>query len=107
MNSTIGIKLGDNFMIEWKDSTSYSQSDKERKPTSFTVKIKNIDITIHKYVGCGDMLFVSSRTLKIQTCNLDTTNYEEAKEKALACIKGYMKTVIEEYQEAINIIEEN
>lgn len=91
-------------MLKWNDSTSYSQSDKERKPTSYTITINGIDVNIHRYVGCGDMLFVSSRTLKISASDLKTTNYDEAKEKALEYIKSFMQDTIKKYQEFIDVV---
>lgn len=41
-------------MSKWRDATSYSQGDKEKIPTTWKYKAGDLNIVVHKYVGCGE-----------------------------------------------------
>ena len=42
----------------------------------------SLGISIHKYVGCGDALFLNSKALNIDNYDLGTEDFNEAVSKA-------------------------
>lgn len=47
-----------------------------------------IEISIHKYFGCGDALFLSCPTLRISQFNLNTEDWDTAEGKAIKAIES-------------------
>lgn len=74
----------------WKDTTSYSRDDKERKPDCFTAKSGKLTIT----VTCGHIHYrgvwimhcfkLGIDTLELKNC----TSLEEAKMRAISIVKS-------------------
>lgn len=62
----------------------------------FTLKSNSLGISIHKYVGCGDTLFLDSKVLNIDNYDLETENFEEAVRKAKEVIMSKVKKIRED-----------
>lgn len=76
----------------WKDTTSYSQSDKEKKPTTWTVKNGPLQIT----VTCGHNHYKPDWVMHCRELGIDTkhigafdTPYE-AKQCAITVVGEYI-----------------
>lgn len=69
-------------MLEWKDASSYSRSDKERIPTVWELKIEGLRIVIHRIIHCPGW-HISCYDLNIEDEYLYTEDLEEAKAKGL------------------------
>ena len=66
---------------------SNANFNKEPKTGSiFTLKDNSLGISIHKYAGCGDELFLNSKALSIYNYDLETEDFDEAVRK-LSCVK--------------------
>jgi len=55
-------------MTEWKDITTFSQSDKERKPTSFEAREGSLRITI----TCGHVTYKPEWVMHCHQLGFDT-----------------------------------
>lgn len=91
-------------MLDWKDTTSYSYNDKERKPRYFEAKVGIVDLCIHKYIGCGEEWFLSSKELNLDKCELKTLDIEKAKEEALNKARHFTDLRWQLYKEALEIL---
>lgn len=70
--------------------------NKEPKTGSiFTLKDNSLGISIHKYVGCGDALFLNSRALNIDNYDLGTEDFKEAVSKAKEVVMREVKKIRE------------
>lgn len=87
-------------MIEWKDTTSYSQSNKQRIPSVLEFKIDNVDIIVHRYVGCSGW-FLSSHNLRIDKKSLIGEDVEACKIQAIGFVREYIKDSIEKLQSVL------
>ena len=61
----------------WKSNAGYNE-DVKKSGTIFELKDNVLGIVIHKYVGCGNSLFLTSRKLKIDMFDLGTEDFDEA-----------------------------
>ena len=62
----------------------------------FTLQDNSLGISIHKYVGCGDALFLNSRELNIDNYDLRTEDFEEAVRKSKEVIMSKVKKIRED-----------
>ena len=71
---------------------------KEKTETGsiFTLKDNSLGISIHKYVGCGDALFLNSKALSIYNYDLETEGFDEAVSKAKEVIMREVKKIRED-----------
>ena len=71
---------------------------KEKPETGsiFTLKDNSLGISIHKYVGCGDALFLNSKALNIDNYDLGTENFEESVIKAKEVIMSKVNKIRED-----------
>ncbi len=96
-----------------KDKTSYSRSDKERKPNILVFESESgikFSYTVHKHIYYGDEWLLTCREVNIEQKPLKTENFEEAKKKAVDCLIGILATKILQYRtilEEINPEETN
>ena len=80
--------------MKFKSNAKYSE---ELKTGSvFTLKNNSLRISIHKYVGCGDSLFLNSKALNIDNYNLGTEDFEEAVNKAKEVVMREVKKIRED-----------
>lgn len=62
----------------------------------FTLKNNSLGISIHKYVGCGDALFLDSKALNIDNYDLETEDFNEAVSKAKEVIMCEVEKIRED-----------
>ena len=76
---------------------SNAKNNKELKTGSiFNLKNNSLGISIHKYVGCGDKLFLNSKALNINNYDLETEDFEEAVSKAKEVVMCKVKKIRED-----------
>lgn len=76
-----------------------SNAKRKEKPETgsiFTLKDNSLGISIHKYVGCGDALYLNSKALNIDNYNLGTEDFDEAVSKAKEVIMHEVKKIRED-----------
>nr|DAE33825.1 MAG TPA: hypothetical protein [Caudoviricetes sp.] len=79
--------------MKFKSNAKYNE---ELKTGSiFTLKENSLGIVIHKYVGCGDALFLNSKALDIDNYDLGTEDFDEAVSKAKEVIMSEVKKIRE------------
>ena len=87
----------------WKDTTSYSRGDKERIPTTFTVTVDELSITI----TCGHIRYRPDWVMHCFNLGIDTLpmpsceNLDEAKRRAVAIVKHKLSRLTEAVNEII------
>jgi hypothetical protein len=81
-------------MLNWKDVSSYSQSDKVRTPHSFEPRCGQFRLYIHHYFGCGDTWFTSCRGV-FDIVQLKSKDIEEAKVEAADLLKKLLTEALE------------
>ena len=62
----------------------------------FTLKDNFLVIVIHKYVGCGDALFLIRKAMNIDNYDLGTEDFDEAAGKAKEIIMREAKKIRED-----------
>lgn len=80
--------------MKFKSNAKYNEDPKTG--SIFTLKSNSLGIIIHKYVGCGDALFLSSKALNIDNYNLKTEDFEEAVSKAKEIIMREVRKIRED-----------
>lgn len=76
-----------------------SNAKRKEKPETgsiFTLKDNSLGISIHKYVGCGDELFLNSKAPSIYNYDLETEGFGEAVSKAKEVIMREVKKIRED-----------
>lgn len=80
--------------MKFKSNAKYN---KELKTGSvFALKSNSLGIVIHKYVGCGDALFLNCSALDIFNYDLETEDFGEAVSKAKKIIMTKVKKIRED-----------
>lgn len=80
--------------MKFKSNVKYKEEPKTG--SVFTLQDNSLGISIHKYVGCGDALFLNSKALNIGNYNLGTEDFEEAVSKAKEVIMHEVKKIRED-----------
>lgn len=77
--------------MKFKSNAKYNE---ELKTGSiFTLQDNSLGISIHKYVGCGDALFLNSKALNIDNYDLGTEDFKEAVSKAKEVVMCEVKKI--------------
>ena len=80
--------------MKFKSNAKYNE---ELKTGSvFALKNNSLGIVIHKYVGCGDALFLNCSALDIFNYDLETEDFGEAVSKAKEIIMSKVKKIRED-----------
>ena len=79
----------------WKSNAGYNE-DAKKSGSVFELKDNKLGIRIHKYIGCGDELFLSCRCLGINTRDLGTEDFDKAVEVAKDIIYKEVRKLSEE-----------
>lgn len=82
--------------IEWKDATSYAQSDTVRKPSIWEASTKSLRICVHHYLGCDEEWFVTCQELRVQRRPLKSVDIEAAKAEAVRFLVRRAKQIVAE-----------
>lgn len=80
--------------MKFKSNAKYKEEPKTG--SIFTLKYNSLGISIHKYVGCGDSLFLNSKALNIDNYDLRTEDFEEAVNKAKEVVMREVKKIRED-----------
>lgn len=80
--------------MKFKSNAKYNEEPKTG--SIFALKYNSLGIVIHKYVGCGDTLFLNSKALKIDNYDLGTEDFDEAVSKAKEVIMCEVKKIRED-----------
>ncbi len=79
-----------------KFKSNAKHTEKPETGSIFTLKYNSLGISIHKYVGCGDELFLNSKALNINNYDLETEDFDEAVSKAKEAIMSKVKKIRED-----------
>lgn len=79
-----------------KFKSNAKHKEEPKTGSIFTLKYNSLGIVIHKYVGCGDALFLDSKALNIDNYDLGTEDFEEAVSKAKEIIMSKVKKIRED-----------
>lgn len=77
--------------MKFKSNAKYNEEPKTG--SIFALEYNSLKIVIHKYVGCGNVLFLNCSALDIYNHNLGTEDFEEAVSKAKEVIIREVKKV--------------
>lgn len=80
--------------MKFKSNAKYNEDPKTG--SIFTLKSNSLGISIHKYVGCGDALFLNSKALNIDNYDLKTEDFGEAVSKAKEIIMSKVEKIRED-----------
>ena len=80
--------------MKFKSNAKYNEEPKTG--SVFTLKYNSLGISIHKYVGCGDALFLNSKALRIDNYDLETEDFKEAVSKAKEIVMREVKKIRED-----------
>lgn len=85
----------------YKDITTHSQRDKERKPSILENETNGIRFTVHKHIYYGDEWLLTCRELGVECLRLNTKDIEEAKENGIVEMIKLLGKKITRYKKAI------
>lgn len=77
----------------WKDTSSYSQSDKERVPHEFTYQTKNLRIIVHRKLHLDGLWFLSCYELGLQDRELEAVEAVKAKKEGLDYVRNHVASL--------------
>lgn len=80
--------------MKFESNAKYKEEPKTG--SIFTLKYNSLGISIHKYVGCGDALFLNSKALNIDNYDLETEDFGEAVRKAKEVVMREVKKIRED-----------
>ena len=80
--------------MKFKSNAKYNEEPKTG--SIFTLKSNSLGIVIHKYVGCGDALFLNCSAFDIFDHDLGTEDFNEAVSKAKEIIMCKVKKIRED-----------
>lgn len=82
--------------MEMKFKSNAKYNEEPKTGSVFTLKYNSLEIVIHKYVGCGDALFLNCSALDIFNCNLGTEDFNEAVSKVKEVVMREVKKIRED-----------
>lgn len=80
--------------MKFKSNAKYKEEPKTG--SIFTLQDNSLGISIHKYVSCGDELFLNSKALNIDNYDLGTEDLDEAVSKAKEVVMREAKKIRED-----------
>lgn len=80
--------------MKFKCNVKYNEDPKTG--SIFTLKSNPLGISIHKYVGCGDALFLNSKALNIDNYDLETEDFDEAVSKVKEVVMREVEKIRED-----------
>ena len=80
--------------MKFKSNAKYNEEPKIG--SVFTLQDNSLGISIHKYVGCGDALFLNIKALNIDNYDLGTDDFEEAVSKSKEVVMREVKKIRED-----------
>lgn len=80
--------------MKFKSNAKYEE--KLETGSVFTLKNNSLGITIHKYFGCGNVLFLNSEALNIDNYDLETEDFDEAVSRTKEVVMSKVKKIRED-----------
>lgn len=80
--------------MKFKSNAKYKEEPKTG--SIFTLQDNYLGISIHKYVGCGNALFLNSKALNIDNYDLETEDFDEAVRKSKEVIMREVNKIRED-----------
>ena len=80
--------------MKFKSNAKYNE--KPKTGSVFALKYNSLRIVIHKYISCGDALFLNCSALDIFNYDLETEDFGEAVSKAKEIIMSKVKKIRED-----------
>lgn len=80
--------------MKFKSNAKYNEDPKTG--SIFALEYNSLKIVIHKYVGCGNVLFLNCSALDIYNHNLGTEDFEEAVSKAKEVVMSEVEKIRED-----------
>lgn len=80
--------------MKFKSNAKYNEEPKTG--SVFALKYNSLGIVIHKYIGCGDALFLNCSALDIFNYDLETEDFGEAVSKAKEVVMREVKKIRED-----------
>lgn len=80
--------------MKFKSNARYKE--KLEDGSIFDLKDNSLKLSIHKYTGCGDNLYLSCYELGISTKNLETEDFNKAVSKSKEIVSERVKHLREE-----------
>lgn len=91
----------------YRDITTHSRGDRDRKPRILENETNGIKFTVHKHIYYGDEWLLTCRELGYEHLRLNTEDMKEAKEKAIVEMIQLLGKEIRRYEKAIAEINRN
>lgn len=88
-------------MLQFLSNAGYNKDPKDG--TIFRLENSDLGISIHHYVGCGNSWFLSCSALQMSGWNLNTTDFNEAVEKA----KEQIATELQKLNESFSAVKDD
>lgn len=85
----------------YKDITTHSKGDKERKPRILENEANGIKFKVHKHIYYGDEWLLTCRELGVEHLRLYTNDMEEAKTNGVVEMIKLLGKEIRRYEKAI------
>lgn len=84
---------------EWKDSTSYSQRDKDRIPKSWSATGEGLSITVTRLHGAPqDEWYMNCYDIRLGTIPLENKELEAAKQEAIHIVQRRLELMLNDVQ---------
>lgn len=93
--------------INAKDITTYSKTDKERKPRIIELKVCGISFRVHRHIHIPGTWFLSCYEFGINKEDMNTDDLKEAIHRARVFMSGYFDAKIINLQKASKILLES
>lgn len=97
--------MSEQTKIQWKDATSYSQSDKERIPQTWKTDINGYELIVTRIIHHSDVWFFRCRTLGIESRELRSKDIVYAKHEAILILKIELLDRVEKMKTALGEID--
>lgn len=78
----------------WKSNSRYGED--ANLGSIFELKDNKLGIKIHKYIGCGDKLYLSCKVLRIDMMDLGTEDFDKAVKTAKDIVYKEVNKILEE-----------
>lgn len=91
-------------MLDWKDVSRYSQTDKERKPKSWKATINDLEVLVHRHIYY-DGWVLTVRELNIDKKQLSGEDIEDCKKQALDFVRKEVEARLMSFMQIKNAID--
>lgn len=85
--------------LAWEGNQKYNEDIS--KATIRRIE-KPLAMSIHKYSGCGDLLFFDCTELNIDCVDLGTSDFDEAEEKAMEMLNNKFNSLSKRVENVLN-----